>query len=446
MRYISRSLLYTLWSVGLFSAMSCSNSSEIGLSLVEQEPSDIIYTDTTTLIATTVEAQPSVTADRTSMVCGSYSTPEWGESKASIYMNFRLRNTGASFPNCTLDSLVLTLAYESFGHYGGLRENKPTNVAQVWEVARMTDELQDNVDYKSDVTFNTDPQLLKSNFTFNPNDTANVVVNGVTLAPHVRIRLDDQAGIDLGNTLLNPQGAAANIYASNNDFKSWFKGLHIRPAAGNPTDGSLVRFKSKNALTTLTLYYTDNSTGTPEQKIFDFLTNEDAEVVSVFEHTHPVELTDNLTTDTITYIQGLDGLHTKVSFPFISSLDRVVVNRAELVFTLVDTGSIANPHPFQILTKVKDAGGNLVLTDDVVSSITNTQSYLIFGGAVSVESDGSLVYKMSLSEELQNMVDGIAAENAVYLSLPSALDPEQAKIYNEKAAAAAKLYLTYTRY
>ena len=103
MKYISRSLLYTLWSVGLFSAMSCSESTEIGLSLVEQEPSDIIYTDTTTLIATTVEAAPTTTSNRTDMVCGSYNTTEWGESRASIYMNFRLRNTGATFPNCTLD-------------------------------------------------------------------------------------------------------------------------------------------------------------------------------------------------------------------------------------------------------------------------------------------------------------------------------------------------------
>lgn len=446
MKYISRSLLYTLWSVGLFSAMSCSESTEIGLSLVEQEPSDIIYTDTTTLIATTVEAAPTTTSNRTSMVCGSYNTTEWGESRASIYMNFRLRNTGATFPNCTLDSVVLTLAYESFGHYGDLRVNKPTSASQVWEVARMVDDLEDGTDYKSDVVFGTEAQLLKSNFVFEPNDTANVIVDGQELLPHLRIRLDDQAGIDLGNMLLDPQGAAANIYAGNTEFKDWFKGIHIRPAASNPSNGSLVRFKSKDALTSLVVYYTDNSTGTPEQKIFDFLTNDDAEVVSTFEHTHPVELTDNLATDTIVYLQGLDGLHTKVSFPFIGSLGQVVINRAELEFTLLDTGTVEYPNPFQLLAMVKDAGGNLVVTDDVASSIGNTQSYLIFGGGLSVESDGRLVYKMSLSEELQNMVEGNTPENAIYLSVPSALDPEQGKLYNEKGRYATKLFLTYTRY
>lgn len=446
MKYFSRSLLYTLWSVGLFSAMSCSKSSQVGLSLVEQEPSDIIYTDTTTLVVTTVKAEPTSTSKRTSMVCGSYTTPDWGESRASIYMNFRLRNTGATFSNSTLDSVVLTLAYERFGHYGDLRRNKPTNALQVWEVARMTDALQDGRDYNSDVNFNTEPSLLKSNFTFRPNDTAKVTVDGQKLSPHLRIRLDDQAGIALGNTLLNPQGAAANIYASNTDFKNWFKGIHIRPAANNPNNGSLVRFKSKNALTKLSVYYTDNSSGTPKKKIFDFLTNEDAEVFSSLKHTHPAELTDNLPTDTVVYVQGLDGLHAKVSFPHIESLDRVIINRAELVFTLVDTGTLEYPRPFQITAKVKDSRGKLVVIDDVVSSIKNTKSYLLFGGALSTGDNRTLVYKMSLSEELQDMVNGKTFEPAIYLSLPSTLDPEQVRLYNEKGRFAAKLLLTYTRY
>lgn len=446
MNYISRSLLYTFCSVGLFSAISCSNSSEIGLSLVEQELSDIIYTDTSSLIATTVDAQPTTTSNRTSMICGSYNTTEWGEVKSSVYMNFRLRNTGSTFPNSTLDSVVLTLAYESFGHYGELLVNKPTTTTQVWEVARMVNELQDGTEYKSDVTFNTEPALLKSNFLFNPNDTAIVLVDGQVVAPHVRIRLDDQAGIDLGNMLLNPQGAAANIYASNTDFKNWFKGIHIRPAASNPATGSLVRLKAKDDLTKLTVYYTDNSSGTPVQKNFDFVTNEDSELVSAFDHTHPVELTDNLPTDTIVHIQGLDGLHTKIEFPYIGDLDRVIINRAELMFTLVDTGSVEYPNPFQIIAKVKDAGGDLVVTDDVVSSINNTQSYILFGGGLSIGDNGTLVYRISLSEELQNMVEGRTPENAIYLSVPSSLDPNQVRLYNEKAQLGAKLFLTYTRY
>ncbi len=446
MKYISRSLLYTLWSVGLFSAMSCSKSSELGLSLVEQEPSDIIFTDTTMIIATTVEAQPSITSDRTSMTCGSYNDANWGEVRSSVYMNFRLRNTGAAFPNSTLDSVVLTLSYESFGHHGELINEKPTSTTQVWEVARMTEGIQDGTDYESDETFNTEPALLKSNFMFRPNDTATVTVDGVELAPHIRIRLDDQAGIDLGNMLLNPQGAAANIYASNTDFKEWFKGLHIRPAANNPSTGSLIRLGSKDALTKLTVYYTDNSTGTPQAKAFDFLTNEDAEVFTSFEHTHPVELTDNLPTDTIVYIQGLDGLHTKVSFPTLSSLGRVVINRAELVFTLVDTGTMQHPNPVQIVAKVKDSGGNLLLIDDIASSIVNTGTYLLFGGAIQLEDDGSFTYRMTLSEELQAMVDGNRSESAIYLSVPFALDAERVELYNEKGSAPVKLFLTYTRY
>ncbi|BDS15166.1 DUF4270 domain-containing protein [Aureispira anguillae] len=445
MEYNLKSLLYSMLAVGLFSAMGCSKSSELGLSLVEQEQSDILFSDTSTLILTTKEADPIGTSGRSFMVCGAYTDAEWGESIASSYMNFRLNSTGASFPNSVLDSLVLSLAYESYGHYGELRVAKPTVTNQVWEIARVVEDIEEATTYNSDHVFMTDGNLLKSNFQFNPNDTAKVTIGGTEFAPHLRIRLDDQAGIDLAKTFLDPQGTATGIYESNTKFKDWFKGIHVRPASNNPTNGSIVRFKSKDALTKLTLYYTDTSNNGSVAKTFEFLTNEDAEVVSTFQHTHPVDLTDNLATDTLVYVQGLDGLHTKVEFPNVGNLGNVIINKAELVLMVADTGNNEFSEPIQLVAKIKNSSNELVVVDDIATSIGKYGSYFVFGGVLENIGNHKFVYRMLISEQMQALVDGTTPEKAIYLTLPSALDPERIKLINHQGVNKAKLYLTYTK-
>jgi hypothetical protein len=360
-------------------------------------------------------------------------------------MNFRINNTGAVFPNCVFDSLVLSLAYQDFGHYGEITSNKPATVTQNWEIARVVENIEEGTVYYSDKTFMTDGNLLKSNFQFRPNDTANVVVGGVTLSPHLRIRLDDQAGLDLGALFLDPSSTGIDIYESNTKFKDWFKGIQIRPSSSNPSDASIIRFKSKDALTKLTLHYTDTSNGGSVAKTFDFLTNEDAEVVSSFGHTHPVDLTDNLTTDTVVYVQGLDGLHTKIAFPFVHTLGNVIINKAELVIPVADTGTNDFPEPIQLLAKIKSLGGDLVAIDDVITSINRAQSYFLFGGVFEDTGNRNFVYRMYISEEMQALVNGITFEPAIYITLPSALDPNRVELRNEKGINRAKLYLTYTK-
>jgi hypothetical protein len=244
---------------------------------------------------------------------------------------------------------------------------------------------------------------------------------------------------------LDPSSTGIDIYESNTEFKDWFKGIQIRPSSSNPSDASIIRFKSKDALTKLTLHYTDTSNGGSVAKVFEFLTNEDAEVVSVFEHTHPVNLTDNLTTDTVVYVQGLDGLHTKIEFPFVHTLGNVIINKAELVIPVADTGTNDFPEPIQILAKIKNLGGELIAIDDVITSINRAQSYFLFGGVLEDTGNKNFVYRMYISEEMQALVNGTTFEPAIYITLPSALDPERVQLMNEKGINSAKLHLTYTR-
>lgn len=440
-----KSLCYALLGMGILAIVGCSESSELGLSLVEQETSDIILTDTVTVALSTVEAIPDVTSNRAGMTCGSYVDPEWGTTNASISLNFRLQNIGATFPNTVFDSIVLTLAYEQFGHYGELRAEKPTPTAQNWEVVRLTESILEDTDYRSDATFATEATPLKSNFSFTPSDTLPVTVDGTEQVPHLRIRLDDPSGIALGQTFLKPQGADTVMYESNTAFKNWFKGLQIRPSSNNPANGSLVRFEARAAMTRLWVYYRDTSNGGNVAETLEFVTNEDAEWVTSINHIHPADLTDNLPTDTIVYVQGGDGLHTKVSFPYVQNFDNIIVNKAELIVTVQDTGSTAFALPPQLVAQVKDAGGNLVVIDDIATSIIKKSSYIAFEGMPQVTTNRVVFYRMQIAEEMQNFVEGKTIEPAIYLSLPSPIDPERVKLINHRGVQAAKLNFTYTR-
>jgi hypothetical protein len=448
MKYNLKSLLYSFLAVGLFFAGGCSKSSQLGLSLVEQSQSDILTSDSTSLVFTTIKAAPTETFNRAQMVCGNFSdlnsTGEWGESSASFYMNFRLTSSGATFPNTVFDSLVLTLAYDNYGHYGEILTDKPTTIIQSWDVLRLSEDIIENEPYKSNAVFSTS-EILKSGFLFYPNDTAVVNINGAELVPHIRIKLDDPDALALAETLLHPQGPDTSIFESNNSFKDWFKGVHVRPTPG-ANNNSIVRLLSKDPMTKLILYYSDTSNGGNTQHSFEFLTNEDAEIVSAFSHVQPTLLTDNLPSDTIVFVQGLDGLHTKIDFPYVQNLGDVIINKAELVIMVADSGTKDFPEPIVLMAKIKDSDGVLNYIEDVNTSLSNVGSYLLFGGVFEeINNTKTYLYRMHIAEQMQSIVDGFSFESAIYLTTPSALDPERIKLINHLGVNKAVLYLTYTK-
>ena len=102
-------------------------------------------------------------------------------------------------------------------------------------------------------------------------------------------------------------------------------------------------------------------------------------------------------------------------------------------------------HKLLLLAKIKNFGGELVAIDDVITSINRAQSYFLFGGVLEDTGNKNFVYRMYISEEMQALVNGTTFEPAIYITLPSALDPERVQLMNEKGINSAKLYLTYTK-
>ena len=432
MQYTSKPLLF-LFTAGLLSMIGCSKPSELGLSLVELNPSDIIYTDTFSMEMTSVETDPLPTDERSRWICGAYVDPIFGQMSASIYTNFRLVNTNVTFPNATFDSIVLTLAYDSIGHYGA---NLNTPGTQNWEVYRLEEEITPGQEYYSDATFSTGNLLANKSFVAAVTDS--VDIQGVNLRPHLRIRLDDA----LGQNFMQPDSSV--VYTNNTKFKEYFKGLVVRPVMG-AQNSMMVRILPTSPQTKLTLFYTDSA---GVAKSFDYLTDNDAESVLNFAHDYtPTEVLDNKLEDTVVYIQGLNGSSARIEFPYLANLDNIIVNKAELYLYAVGEEDRDYPIPDQLFGLERTNAGEFLLLDDVVTSFERNSfnPYAQFGGTLNY--DGNIRYfRMNVSEFFQRLVDGETDEEAIYIQTASVTDTERMLIGNHQSTTLkAKLYLTYTK-
>jgi len=434
------SWIFILGSLIGFSA--CSKSSELGLSLVEQDISTVKITDSLSLNMSTVVANRGLTSGLDNVICGAYIDPVFGEVSASAYLNFSLSSTDATFDNMVFDSIVLSLAYVDYGHYGSVLDNAQTT-PQSWSIYRLTETLSETNSYYSDDSLAHSATPVVNAFTFVPNVLDSLLVDSTTVGPFVNIRLDDALGLELMNA------SNASYYASNTTFKESFNGLAIRPTSTALND-ALIRIKSSSSDTRLRLYYHDAS-NPAEVKTYDFLTNNDAESFSSFKHNYSnTAVLDNNIADTNVYIQGLQGLQTKVDLGSLEVLNGAYINQAELVFTVSSETSAEYPALPNLYLKAKDASGNYIFIEDLYNLILGNPSSIntVFGGNLTDNTiTGLKEYRFNITKHFQNMIDGETADSSLYITDSYPLDTERVSLLNNKATANfAKLIVTYTKY
>ncbi len=418
-----------------FSA-GCSDTTELGLSLVEQERSNVLFTDTLTMDMSVVETMPFSTTSPSRWLCGAYEDPVFGTSQAGFYCNFRVPTTNVVFPTATVDSLVLTLVYDTLGHYGSIL-TQPN--AQTWEVFELSEAMSASATYRSNATFALKSQPLADNVVFTPNYKDSVQIDTTRLPAHLRIRLDD----NFAQTLLTP--TQSDAYTTNNNFKTYFKGIYIRPVAGAAND-AIVRFLPKSAHTKLTLYYTDRSGTTPIAKTFSFLTDTDAESVVNTTHDYTgTEVLSNNPTDSLVYLQGMNGVGIRLQFPTLPNLGRIVVNKAEIQLQSPFSEDSTRPIPPQLVAAEK-LDTTYELADDIITSLQRTGTYILFGGSRQTMTQSLFRYRLNVSEYFQRIADGAIADSSMYIQAVTVLEPYRLILTNQRHSSyTAKLLLTYTK-
>ncbi len=334
----------SLWvkKFGLISGLAllfyaCEDSGDIGLELNPERASLVTRYAEIPVKTSVVQVDSLNTTNTYTGLVGSYSDTNLGDIEATFYSRILPDKNTLFDPKDTdnqFDSLVLTLHIKSL--YGRELGNESYSIHELTESIE-----QDRVYYSSDQTsYETDPIGLLS---FDASAIDTTKIDTVIL----RTRLDDA----FGNKLFDEAKDTTSLsYDSLHYFLQFCHGIAIVPQDSKVILG----FKPEDAEydTKLSLYYHNSKDTAQLTYYFTGYQVEDSLYINYKHYYHSIiqdksgtplagltELNKDFDTGTdYTYIQSGTGVLTKISFDpyydFLDTLSNVVINRAELEFSV----------------------------------------------------------------------------------------------------------------
>ncbi|MCB0793588.1 MAG: DUF4270 domain-containing protein [Flavobacteriales bacterium] len=371
---------------GLLVLFSCKRPEDgIGLGLID--PNDTLnarVVDTLTVIAYTVKEEPVRTSNLSRNALGSYVDPEFGPVDASFYTQVRLstNNVGAGQDNSMLvcDSIVLALVFDAAAPvYGDLSPQR----FQAFELAE--DLFADSIYLSTDLAATFLDDLVAEHFSLiRPEPTRSVVIDGDTLLPQLRIRMDQE----LGQRLLGRFGQPELV--DNEAFLDYFKGLYVRTDNNGqaPFQGGVLNFDLLSAGSKLTIYYRNELPGEEDTLSYDLLINTNCVRYTRCEHGHdqalepglPAVLSDSTLGIQGNYVQALGGTRLRLALPHLEDLEAIglrALAKAELIVPLRGAPPALYPPPNQMfLFRIGEDGQDVVLPDQL-STVTSIGGSLV---------------------------------------------------------------------
>lgn len=399
-----------------------------------------VYTDSLSLFSKTVREDSFRTTSSAKYLLGSMKDEVFGKTVTGIYTQFKPSTFNPSFHNCTIDSVVLSLVYA--GSYGDVK-NTPQSVT----VYQLTQQLTADSAYYSSRTFAFNPINIGEKINFIPDFSTYPIIIGDTMKPALRIRLNEQFGQDMLD-------ADSINYTSPSAFQSFMKGLYMAPDENNPGKG-IMYFDLAHSDSRLTLYYHNTTTDSLQ---FSFLMGSGCASVNSYKHDYtgsPVEaaLNSSAKSDSVLYIQSMAGVKSKITIPFLQSLGRILVNKAEVEVTQV-LDPVTDDPVFSVPSKMILLGSDSLGKNTLIPDLYTT-ALLKYGSNKSafVNDKGQTVvkYSFSITDQLQLVVNKLQNGEKDYgLFLVNYQSTELADRIvlggaNRKDAAQMKLKLTYTK-
>jgi len=405
----------------IFFAFSCSKPTLIGSDFLEDEKANLQFQDTFQLSLFT-EATDSVIVHSINLnkqlvtyLCGNVQDPIFGRYAAEIYAQPILPGVATSLIGSTLDSVVLTLKYDTLGTYGTILD--PVTV----EVYRMAENPDIDIDYYSNDSFSILPELLGSiTFVPKPRDSVTVTTPSGTsvLAPHLRIALD----VDIMADLLIQD---TSVFEFQDSFLNYFNGLYIKMSSEGNT---MLGFNLVNNVTGLTYYY---DRPTSENLEFKFLITSGYLKAVHMDHDYSGSVVASALGEApevdYSYVQGMSGVTTKMRVEGLEKIGDAIINQAQIeLFCTFPDGDMGELYPpcLYVITQEK-TDSSLVNSEDVAialaitgSSSTSAAFNQIFGGKLdSLEGVSPTIYRynMNVTSQLKDIYEG-NQENIIYFN------------------------------
>ena len=410
---------------------------ELGLGVLPGDDYFLVKTDTIKdILATTVRLDSIRTFTPDSSVkalyhsiLGDYTNPLYGNSKASLLVNYYpdLDSAKQTFgTNPKVDSLIFYLSYDS------VMGDKNTNMH-----FRIS-ELKKTLSYKEQYYSDIDTSIYKDRLII---DT--IVQFKDTL---LKIKIKDPEFI---SKLINIPLASQETLTK---FQEYFKGFYIETRRESG-DGILAYVNlNLNSYSRLSLYYHNNTDTSEFRYNYQRLTVSGIQNVTVrvnkFSHDYtgtPVEtaLQNTELSQKTTYVQGLAGVSTRIRIPGISSWKAnkkpVAINKAELIVPIDTTNNDTLFYPKRLSI--------------MAISSTGKRSYIEYGFGPTfiggVYDPGKKVYTFNLAKHLHKIAnDGFENTDLVIVAdgyKPFVTNSLSRVPLDFSPGKGAKLYVIYSK-
>ena len=424
MKFFRLDLLTLL--VSLFILNSCKNQDTVGLDLDSNTKLGGGLIDTSTIIVNTVPdigfnaegivpTDSVATAGLSKTPMGYFKDPILGETESNVAVMLNLPGNSYSLPSgtITIDSAVLSLKYAD-GFYGdSLTSKYKVNVYQLTE--RPTNKNYYNTKQWG---YNSSNLLGTRTFFARTHDSLKIAT-AVVGKPDTFIRVAPQLRIPISKDFINNIlfNASAAQLSSNTVFQNTVKGLYITlDKNGSTGAGGTFMLGLSDSLNVY--YHTVNGTTTDTSSMALLLGTHAAQIKQHPSAAVTTELSNTSKSRDIIYLQGLAGLRTKISFPYLKHIidtvgSAVVINRAELVITPSPGSTI----PFRSQPKIAlyryNISHQFVELPDASPSDPRSGGVGTFGGYYNSNLKN---YHFIITAYVQDLINGRTVDYGTYLA------------------------------
>ncbi|MTB52616.1 DUF4270 family protein [Lewinella sp. W8] len=352
-----------------------------------------------------------------------------------------------AFTDEMVDSVVLIIPIDTANaFYGNTREFN-------FRLGRLASPVDQEQDYYSNVSFPRGFEDLNRESSFFATKTPRllydtlVASNGDSvLGSHIRIPFTDQFV-----TQLNLQDTAT--FESDSAFWSFLAGFYLEPD-GN-TDGLLTlepqpTRQGATPFGGLYLFYPDTANQEPtfyRAPLFLWLPR--------YEKNYTGSLAGSLLgpdqDNEQVLLSGQAGLMTEITFTDLSALEDVVINQAEISFTVEEVSGYSTedrPIPTFVALYYRNEEGVITPIDDRVRLGNPFSSDIIrqfLGGEDLLDSDGDSFYRPRFSVHMQRMVSGEVPPTIYMRVVPVDIDPSRVILGGpESSVKPATVRVTFT--
>lgn len=394
---------------------SCTKPTSVGKDLISNlDKQELHYTDTLEVLTRSIKDDSLFSFNQSVQLLGSMDDPVIGHSYAGIFFQVRLPSNNIDLgTGVKLDSAILQLEYE--GTYGDPESVHNINVYQMGESMSLADP------YRAYENFIYNPVPVGRIDGFNPSSTDTTLF---------RIPLTQS----FGELLVNQSGTVN--FESNARFLEFMNGLYLAPDTSSGFSNSIMSIDLLSSATQLTLYYSNNLS---DSLFIRLPINAGSAVNNYFNHTYTnssiqQQITKQVETDSVVYMQGMSGLALSVRFPDLANLGPIRVIKAEVVVTrLPDFTDSTYASPQIVIPRLRLADSTLpyfTFTED--EEFTSAQGLYSIGGEVQQEMVNGVTYdryRINLARELQQMVDANNFATPLYLKIvPSVSSPARLRV------------------